>query len=155
MNSLEMARMSEMAKYVDAHHRPPKAQEGYEAERHPLLKELIMVWAPCGCYWAGGHGGSFVGPCFNMDCGFAWSEVERALQALQEAEGIGAAPEGQIHVVTPILTAVSATETTSTETIPASGEDATVDQLIEAMQSMISEGGPVDAPVPEVPQDPK
>jgi hypothetical protein len=75
----------QVARVADGLGRPP-AQEGYVAERHGLRPELIIVWAPCSCYWVGGVEGSFVTTCLKADCTFSWPQVEEALKALRLAE---------------------------------------------------------------------
>lgn len=79
---------SSIAKLADARTRPSGASEGYEAERHPSMPELIIVWAPCGCYWVGPPEPErpFVTYCGQEACVFEWQGVKLALQAFKQAE---------------------------------------------------------------------
>ena len=124
-----------MAKAVDAHKRPVP-QEGYVAERHQLIPELLMVYAPCGCYWAGGLGGvPFVTPCSTDGCDFQYVEVEFALAALEQAELRLKPKEKNVPSLVP------------TAAVPDSNNPTEA-----SVTDMISEGGPVDEPLPEVPE---
>jgi hypothetical protein len=112
------------------------------------MPDLLLVWAPCGCYWAGGYGGSFITPCGRDICNFQWSEVQTALLALEQAER--ELPKEKIHAVIdgaaqPVVAATTSTETPTQIQAPEDSIDAqrAVNELIDAM---ISEGGPSDHP---------
>lgn len=75
-----------LAKLADARSQP--VQDGYIAERHPSMPELVLVWAPCSCCWVATAGESFVTSCGdrNRPCVFNWDEAMQALEFLQLAE---------------------------------------------------------------------
>ena len=136
--------MENLAQLADTLKRPDSAQQGYTAERHPLVQELIVVWAPCSCYWVGSTGtNSFVTACGQDSCGFKWSEVERALEALKQAENaVKEAPSGLSAVdgSGDVSGAVSETGAGSEEP-----ESQTTGRVIESSEAsdMVSEGGPL------------
>lgn len=78
--------MSELAKLADARTRP--SGEGYIAERHPAMPDLMLVWAPaCSCCWViPSRGETFLTTCGSQDCSFNWAEAAQTLLALQAAE---------------------------------------------------------------------
>jgi len=155
---------NQAAKLADDLTRPASVQEGYTAERHPLVSDLIVVWSPCGCYWVGHDGKdrtveSFVTACQTASCDFKWVEIERALEALKSAEA-------SISVVPPAIEAVEDGDGVAVDSggvpgdvletgagsegaveepsEPEGPEGQTVSRTIEDGSSdMINEGGPV------------
>jgi hypothetical protein len=136
-----------IAQLADSLKRPAGSfQQGYVAERHPLVPELIAVWAPCGCYWVGSVGtGCFTTACMTEACDFQYVEVERALEALKQAENaIKETPNG--------ISAVDGNSGVS-DNLPEVGEGteesepSSTGRVIEGSpaEDMISEGSP--APV--------
>jgi hypothetical protein len=149
LNAQEQAQISQLARNL-GDVKAPEVQQGYVAQRHQLIPELILVWASCGCYWAGGTGGTpFVTPCGLENCNFEWSGIEGALLALEQAERPRDA-EASIHVLSAPVAVPDGTS--SPQTTPALEGPTALDELVEAM---ISEGGPVDVPMSEVPEKPK
>lgn len=129
MNAQERASISGIAHLTDQLKRPCR-QEGYLAERHGLMPDLIVVWCPCACYWVGSSTQDyFVTTCGEDSCAYSWQETQRALEALWQAEEALKTPN-EIPQSHPVL-AVSDVPDSASET-----------------QAMISEGGPVDVPVP-------
>lgn len=108
----------------------------YVAERHALLEDCIVVWAPCGCYYMANVGGSFVTACVRTDCTFAWPEVERALEALRQAEESIANPKEPLKDGPNLVSAGD-----SASNAVGTGQDAT--EIQAESNAMISEGGPV------------
>jgi hypothetical protein len=167
VNATEKARISQAAQLSDKMPAPTH-QEGYVAERHQSLPDLIVVWASCGCYAAFGDRYSVVTECGREGCDFQWAEAESALLALELAEKelvcatdvkgpvlVKPAPEAIKAPESGTSTsepASSLTNSSTTASVPSEGPNpaaagiatrTAIDQLIDAM---ISEGGPVDVP---------
>lgn len=154
MNPQKAAMNAHIARLTDSLTHPPTG--GYEAQRHPLLPEQIIVWSPCGCYWVGNTHGSFVTACGTVECDFKFLEVERALLALGEAEHgqpPAASPVGPSLVPAPD-TPQNPSEKIHGPSAPAESDvsagtgTATVAPVQEQIADMISEGGPPDPPMP-------
>ena len=129
--------MTTTTQLADALQKPSGTQEGYVAERHPSFPDLVVVWAPCDCYWIGPirAEGPLVTMCGKKDCVFEWIEVEHALLALKAAEeSQKASPKSGIHISRPL----------DVNTL-AAGRNSESEKVIEnQVTDMISEGGPVE-----------
>jgi hypothetical protein len=123
---------AQLAHMADMLRKPPT--EGYVAERHGLQPEFVIIWAPCGCYWIGNAGGSFVTCCMKDCCDYSNLEAERALRALQQAEE---ALQGPAEQPKPQPKPVESPD----EAVEASSE------TVESSEETSAE------PLPEVPQD--
>lgn len=109
---------------------PRPSSGSYVAERHALLPEYIVVWAPCGCFWLGNNLGSRVTACATPACDFQWPAVKAALEAFHLLEQSLNTPTEPANLgIHPVASAdaISGTEEPN------------------GAQEMISEGGPVDS----------
>lgn len=157
------------AQLADALKPPAHQQEGYVAQRHDLRPDLLLVWAPCGCYWIGSNKQDyFVTMCGTKTCAYSWMETQKALDALQRAEeslkcttavevpelvkpAQASSTPASTPTVTNMETTASAPQTSPVvDTATTTATHTALDQLID---QMISEGGPVDPAVPEVPEE--
>lgn len=139
------ASLPRAAKLADSRTRPAWPFEGYVAERHASLPEYMVVWVPCGCYWIGNVDGEFTTPCNTDACVFQYAEVHRALEAFRRIEEASKDPKEPTLETVPScdVPAGSGVDAgASVDPVPAEAPEAT---------DMISEGGPVDAAMPEVP----
>lgn len=65
----------------------PEHIDGYMAERPEMMRDVIRVWAPCGCcltYMSASA--SVLSQCENEKDDFSWALAEEALNALRRAE---------------------------------------------------------------------
>jgi hypothetical protein len=136
------ASLPRAAKLADSRTRPAWPFEGYVAERHASMPEYMVVWVPCGCYWIGNVDGEFTTPCNTDACVFQYAEVHRALEAFKRIEEASKAPKESKLESVPVPDVVGV----HTAELAGRGQE----EPPEATD-MISEGGPVDAAMPEVP----
>lgn len=128
--------MNTLAQAADSRHAP--ASGDYVAERHPSFPEIILVWAPCGCYYVADKTDSFVTECAKAGCDFQWTQVAMALEALRMAEQTP---------LDPVQEAPNGPSVVPNNHIPADANPQSTAPEVDEISEMISEGGPVE---PEV-----